>query len=58
MGPDKIHPRVLKELVEVLTKPLPIVYQQSWLPGEVPLKWRLTKVMPVYKKGQKEDPRN
>ncbi|KAK4811050.1 hypothetical protein QYF61_015754 [Mycteria americana] len=43
MGPDEIHPRVLKELADVLTKPLSIIYQQSWLTGE---------------KGQKEDPGN
>ncbi|KAK4829737.1 hypothetical protein QYF61_006446 [Mycteria americana] len=41
MGPDEIHPRVLKELAEVLTKPLSIIYQQSWLTGEVPADWRL-----------------
>ncbi|KAK4822673.1 hypothetical protein QYF61_019040 [Mycteria americana] len=56
MGPDEIHPRVLKELAEVLTKPLSIIYQQSWLTGEVPADWRLANVMPIYKKGQKEDP--
>jgi len=36
MGPDGIHPRVLKELVEELAKPLSIIYQQYWLTGEVP----------------------
>ncbi|KAK4808573.1 hypothetical protein QYF61_009876 [Mycteria americana] len=36
MGPDGIHPRVLRELVEELAKPLSIIYQQSWLTGEVP----------------------
>ncbi|KAK4811064.1 hypothetical protein QYF61_016350 [Mycteria americana] len=35
MGPDEIHPRVLKELADVLTKPLSIIYQQSWLTGEI-----------------------
>ncbi|KAK4830748.1 hypothetical protein QYF61_013198 [Mycteria americana] len=30
------HRRVLKELADVLTKPLSIIYQQSWLTGEVP----------------------
>ncbi|KAK4806516.1 hypothetical protein QYF61_021352 [Mycteria americana] len=34
MGPDGIHPRVLRELVEVLTKPLSILSQQSWLTGK------------------------
>ncbi|KAK4811340.1 hypothetical protein QYF61_024476 [Mycteria americana] len=55
MGPDEIHPRVLKELAEVLTKPLSIIYQQSWLTGEVPADWRLANVTPIYKKGRKED---
>ena len=27
MGPDEIHPRVLRELAEVLTKSLSIIYQ-------------------------------
>ncbi|KAK4822019.1 hypothetical protein QYF61_006867, partial [Mycteria americana] len=58
MGPDEIHPRVLKELADVLTKPLSIIYQQSWLTGEVPVDWKLANVMPIYKKGQKEDPGN
>ncbi|GAB0207084.1 mitochondrial enolase superfamily member 1 [Grus japonensis] len=56
MGPDGIHPRVLRELAEELAKPLSIIYQQSWLTGEVPDDWRLANVMPIYKKGQKEDP--
>jgi len=55
MGPDGIHPRVLMELVEVLTKPLSIIYQQSWLTGEVPADWRLANVMPIYRKGWKGD---
>ncbi|PKU42867.1 rna-directed dna polymerase from mobile element jockey- hypothetical protein [Limosa lapponica baueri] len=36
MGPDGIHPRVLRELARELTKPLSIIYQQSWSTGEVP----------------------
>jgi len=55
MGLDGIHPRVLRELVEVLTKPLSIIYQQCWLTGEVPVDWMLANMMPIYKKGQKED---
>ncbi|KFV52859.1 hypothetical protein N328_12805, partial [Gavia stellata] len=58
MGPDGIHPRVLREVVEVLTKTLSVIYQQSWLTGEVPADWRLANVMPIYKKGQKEYPGN
>ncbi|KAF1522501.1 putative RNA-directed DNA polymerase from transposon X-element, partial [Eudyptula albosignata] len=58
MGPDGIHPRVLRELAEELARPLSIIYQQSWLTGEVPDDWRLANVTPIYKKGRKEDPGN
>jgi len=51
MGLEDIHPRVLRELAEGLTKPLSIIYQQSWINREVPVDWRLEN---VYKKGQKE----
>jgi len=49
---------VLKELAEELAKPLSIIYQQSWLAGEVPDDWRIASVTPIYKKGQKEHPGN
>jgi len=58
MGLDGIHPRLLRELAEELAKPLSIIYQQSWLTGEVPDDWRIASVTPIYKKGQKEDPGN
>ncbi|PKU44746.1 rna-directed dna polymerase from mobile element jockey-like [Limosa lapponica baueri] len=58
MGPDGIHPRVLRELAEVLAEPLSIIYQQSWQTGEVPADWRLANVTPTHKKGQKDDPGN
>ncbi|KAK4824534.1 hypothetical protein QYF61_016114 [Mycteria americana] len=56
MGPDGIHARVLRELVEELAKPLPIIYHQSWLTREVPDDRRLANATPIYKKGRKEDP--
>ncbi|KFZ53253.1 hypothetical protein N321_11466, partial [Antrostomus carolinensis] len=58
MGPDGAHPRILRELAEVLAKPLSIIYQQSWLTGEIPLDWRVANVTPIYKKGRREDPGN
>ena len=58
IGLDGIHPRVLRELAEELAKPLSIIYQQSYLTGEVPEDWRIASVTPIYKKGQKEDPAN
>ncbi|KFP82059.1 hypothetical protein N311_11086, partial [Apaloderma vittatum] len=55
MGPDGMHPRVLKELAAVIAKPLSIIYQQSWLTGEVPSDWKSADVTPIYKKGWKDD---
>ncbi|PKU34760.1 rna-directed dna polymerase from mobile element jockey-like [Limosa lapponica baueri] len=57
-GPNGVHLRILRKLAEVLTKPLSIVYQQSWLIGQVPDGWTLVNVTPIHKKGWKEDPRN
>ena len=58
VGLDGIHPRVLRELAEVLIKPLSIIYQQSWLTGEVPVDWKLANVTLIYRKGRKENPGN
>ncbi|KAJ7424017.1 RNA-directed DNA polymerase from mobile element jockey-like protein [Pitangus sulphuratus] len=58
MGPDGMDPGVLKELAEVMTGPLLIIYLRSWESGEVPADWKLAKVIPIYKKGVREDPGN
>jgi len=55
MGPDEIHLRLLRELVEVIAELLSIIYQHSLLMGEVPEEWRLANVTPIYKKGCRED---
>ncbi|RMC17127.1 hypothetical protein DUI87_05704 [Hirundo rustica rustica] len=57
-GPDGIHPRVMRELADELAKPLSIIYQQSWLTGEVPDDWKLASVTPIHKKGGRGDPSN
>ncbi|KFP06617.1 hypothetical protein N300_03825, partial [Calypte anna] len=58
MGPDELHPRVMRELAEELAKPLSIIYQKSWLTGDIPDDWKLANVTPIHKKGRKEDPGN
>ncbi|TRZ09279.1 hypothetical protein HGM15179_017832 [Zosterops borbonicus] len=58
MGPDRIHLRVMRELADELVKPLSIIYNQSWLTGEIPEDWKLANVIPIHKKGGKKDPSN
>ena len=57
-GPDRLHPRVLREVAGAIAKLLSAIYQHSWLSGEVPEAWRLADGTPIYKKGHKEDPGN
>ncbi|RMC14855.1 hypothetical protein DUI87_07031 [Hirundo rustica rustica] len=58
MGWDGMDPRVMRELADELVKPLFIIYQQSWLTGEVPDDWKLVSVMSIGKKCGREDPGN
>ncbi|KFP33183.1 RNA-directed DNA polymerase from mobile element jockey, partial [Colius striatus] len=55
MGPDGMHPRVLRELADVIAEPLSIIFEQSWRTGEVPEDWRKANVTPGFKKGMKND---
>ncbi|GAB0179468.1 mitochondrial enolase superfamily member 1 [Grus japonensis] len=58
MGPDGMHPRVLRELADVISMPLSIIFKRSWRTGEVPEDWRKADVTLVFKKGKNEDPGN
>ncbi|KGL85593.1 RNA-directed DNA polymerase from mobile element jockey, partial [Tinamus guttatus] len=57
-GPDGMHPRLLRELAEVIAKPLSIIFERSWRTGEVPEDWKKANVTPVFKNGKKKDPGN
>ena len=52
-GPDKVLPRVLKELASPLVPILSDLFNRSFQIGSVPKDWRHANVSPVYKKGKK-----
>ncbi|CAM4575187.1 unnamed protein product [Lepidochelys kempii] len=58
MGLDALHPRLLKELADVIAEPLAIIFENSWRSGEVPDDWKKANVEPIFKKGKEEDPGN
>ena len=49
-GPDKIHPKILKELAEELGPVLAHIFQQSIDSGRIPEDWSKANICPLYKK--------
>ena len=58
MGPDNIHPAVLKEVASSIAQPLGIIYRKSLLTGELPSQWKQASISAIYKKGDKHQPNN
>ena len=53
LGPDDLHPRVLKELATELGPVFAHLFQQSIDTGEIPRNWSLANICPLFKKSDR-----
>lgn len=53
MEPDRMHPQVLRELADIVVKPLLVIFDHSEGMGEMPKGWRKANVTPIFRKGRR-----
>jgi len=58
LGDDDFSPRLLKMISDEIALPVTILFNQSMIEGDVPLDWRSANVMPIFKKGSRNQPEN
>ena len=58
VGLDKISARLLKDSVDVITPSLTALFNLSPQMRNVPSLWKTAKVIPLFKKGDKQDVSN
>jgi hypothetical protein len=57
-GPDRLPLQVLKDGAIILAKPLSVLFHKIYEKKEIPEQWKVSKVIPLHKKGKKEDIEN
>lgn len=58
MGPDLLHPLLLKKCASVLAYPMHVLFTRSLSQGCVPKLWKESVIVPIFKKGNRYEPLN
>ena len=58
MGPDSLHPIILKRCADYLAYPLAVIYNKSLNEGVLPDTFKSSRVVPIFKNGSRYDPLN
>ena len=57
-GLDKISSRLLRDCADFIASPLCAIFNQSITSGDFPDEWKLSKVIPLFKQGERSDLNN
>ena len=57
-GQDRIPQRIIIEGIPILIRPLTKLFANIYNNREIPEQWKLSKIVPVHKKGPKNDVTN
>ena len=57
-GPDKVSTMLVKDAADLICKPLVMIYNSSMESGVFPDLWKLARVTPIFKSGNKSDAKN
>jgi hypothetical protein len=57
-GYDRIPMRILKDGASILRNPLSVLFERIYEKKEIPEQWKVAKIIPLHKKGNKQDVAN
>lgn len=58
VGPDGVHPLILKQCAQHLAAPLTVLFNESLSTGVFPNQWKKSSVTPIFKKGARSNIEN